>query len=1084
MTKRMWLGWMLAWALTACGGDDKTLFVAVTADGPGTARVLFDEVAVLDGASSLEWNPEQVTSVFSKAERARRCERSGAAGICVTLKDGASTNVSIQGLPDASPLGELDVFERRTQDALRGCQESPFDSTRLECRVQGGAEIFVELVFRPVQEFRALGVGVEGKGVAEAAVFRQPALRADLLTSFVTGFGAAQSPVRFRATPAEGEVFVEWTGDCRGRSPEFDSRLDFDLRCTAHFRSEDTTLPGLCAEDERVESGACVACPTGAIKPAGDDPNGTDTTCIAPLCAADERVEAGQCVACTAGETNQADDNPRGPDTTCDGPRCPTDFRVQAGACVRCGAQEINDAGDDPTGPDTVCDQAETPPQAPPGSPPPTDACAVNNGGCDANATCSESGGAVQCQCRPGFVGDGIICQPAGVSVSLPQTTGVPATCQGRGYDFQWIRVQGTGDPVARLGSRIWIPGAQTWEEDDSAVRVYDASAGWVDCTPLPDSFVSSVHRDGTGGWILGGDFDTIGGQPCSGWVRLNDQLEIDVDFCQALPPGLSNDRSEVEGGVLYAVGESASGSRLFALELETNVLRFPPVPLVDIDSSRGLSVGDDHVVVIGHGLTEPSTLAAFDKITGASVGDFPVIIGSTPREMWAVGTTAFVYFNDAAEIRGWDIATRIQSSLLSVSASPSVLTERVGGRYFVQADPLGAEGLGTDDYFEVFADGSVARWNLGDPSLTRISAPDLGITDSGVVRVTLDPTTRTINPTGPEFEVPESGRIRVAVDGSRLLSLTRLRSTFNFPGALLDPTTGALEPIVIENDGQIEESAPVASDHENLVAVWGTFSTVGGQSRDGFALVELTETGPQVLDFTHPAVPRPVASNFRTRRYAFFGGRLYVRENSLSSNNSTFAEYFSTTDPGAGSSPLPGLTTPSQLRANLSVTSRGLIAHGGFFDSVTRDYDIYDLQPGTGTDPTQQQAWADQAPFGDIPTTFLGEAGGQIFFGPAFTVFDAATTRLRTPSLPFDQVASVIVGMAIDGDTLYLAGSPIVVNGESRLVVAMNAQTFALLDWNPPEITRNVRDLTVFDDRIVVILPDGSGVSVDKASP
>ncbi|QDG49416.1 integrin [Persicimonas caeni] len=40
------------------------------------------------------------------------------------------------------------------------------------------------------------------------------------------------------------------------------------------------TGPALCAENERVEAGACVACDSGTVNAAGDDPTGPDTECF------------------------------------------------------------------------------------------------------------------------------------------------------------------------------------------------------------------------------------------------------------------------------------------------------------------------------------------------------------------------------------------------------------------------------------------------------------------------------------------------------------------------------------------------------------------------------------------------------------------------------------------------------------------------------------------------------------------------------------------------------------------------------------------------------------------------------------
>jgi len=38
------------------------------------------------------------------------------------------------------------------------------------------------------------------------------------------------------------------------------------------------------------------------------------------------------------------------------------------------------------------------------------DECVTNNGGCSADADCSNSPGSYTCTCRPGYTGDGVSC--------------------------------------------------------------------------------------------------------------------------------------------------------------------------------------------------------------------------------------------------------------------------------------------------------------------------------------------------------------------------------------------------------------------------------------------------------------------------------------------------------------------------------------------------------------------------------------------------------------------------------------------------------------------------------------------------
>ena len=77
-------------------------------------------------------------------------------------------------------------------------------------------------------------------------------------------------------------------------------------------------LGAACAANQRVSSGACVACPAGSTRAAGDPVYGGDTTCTATACGANERVSNNACVACAAYTTNAAGDLANGGDTACD----------------------------------------------------------------------------------------------------------------------------------------------------------------------------------------------------------------------------------------------------------------------------------------------------------------------------------------------------------------------------------------------------------------------------------------------------------------------------------------------------------------------------------------------------------------------------------------------------------------------------------------------------------------------------------------------------------------------------------------------------------------------------------------------
>ena len=95
--------------------------------------------------------------------------------------------------------------------------------------------------------------------------------------------------------------------------------------------------PQYCGEDERVESNACVACPSGYVNAPGDDKNGGDTTCDSRYCAEDHYLSAGACVACPTCHANaEGDDTRGGLDTTCELKKFACDFRRLARKSTAC----------------------------------------------------------------------------------------------------------------------------------------------------------------------------------------------------------------------------------------------------------------------------------------------------------------------------------------------------------------------------------------------------------------------------------------------------------------------------------------------------------------------------------------------------------------------------------------------------------------------------------------------------------------------------------------------------------------------------------------------------------------------------
>ena len=75
--------------------------------------------------------------------------------------------------------------------------------------------------------------------------------------------------------------------------------------------------PNICRVDHHVMMHACVRCPIGMRRDAGDDKRGNNTSCEAVLCEVDQYTLRNTCVDCAVGYANEADSDSSGNDTQC-----------------------------------------------------------------------------------------------------------------------------------------------------------------------------------------------------------------------------------------------------------------------------------------------------------------------------------------------------------------------------------------------------------------------------------------------------------------------------------------------------------------------------------------------------------------------------------------------------------------------------------------------------------------------------------------------------------------------------------------------------------------------------------------------
>jgi len=127
-------------------------------------------------------------------------------------------------------------------------------------------------------------------------------------------------------------------------------------------------------------------------------------------------------------------------------------------------------------------------------------ACAVDNGGCDPDATCADESGSVKCECNPGFVGPGTACATTPVlptlRANLPCVGGDcfgAATCTTAATADASVVMTGDADVV--YGVTIDLNGVLEHKEYDGG----DCDGQWCiggDPDPSPWNAVTIVVSD------------------------------------------------------------------------------------------------------------------------------------------------------------------------------------------------------------------------------------------------------------------------------------------------------------------------------------------------------------------------------------------------------------------------------------------------------------------------------------------------------------------------------------------------------------------------------------------------------------
>lgn len=179
----------------------------------------------------------------------------------------------------------------------------------------------------------------------------------------------------------------------------------------------------------------------------------------------------------------------------------------------------------------------------------PGDPCQVDNGGCDAHATCALVSNVVECTCDPGFAGDGQTCDDIDECAAGSDDCSEHATCENVSGSFLCECVDGyQGD------------GVDCEDVDECATSADNCSAA-AQCENVPGSFACTCNPGFVGDGIVCDDIDecatdnggcselasctnTVGGRTCTcdpGYAG-NGVTCGDVDECATDNGGCSPD--------------------------------------------------------------------------------------------------------------------------------------------------------------------------------------------------------------------------------------------------------------------------------------------------------------------------------------------------------------------------------------------------------------------------------------------------------------------------------------------------------------------------------------------------------------
>jgi len=539
---------------------------------------------------------------------------------------------------------------------------------------------------------------------------------------------------------------------------------------------------------------------------------------------------------------------------------------------------------------------------------------------------------------------------------------------------------------------------------------------------------VFAVEPDGFGGWIIGGSFDSVGGEP----HRYVARILADGSISDWDPfVGFEVECILVDGSTVYLAGSfievnGVERRRAAAVDLDTGAL-LPWNPGANGTVFTLAKLGD--TVYLGGQFTEVggetrSAIAAVDEETGALLPWNP---NATPASVWDIEPTSdAIYVGGNFDSIGGENRNRL-AALHPESGSALPFDPNPDSTVLA----LAADGA------SLFAGGLFTE--IGGVPRSRIAEIEVA--------------TGLATAWNPEASGGDSPSIeRIIVENQQVYvcgAFTSIGGAARKHVAVLDPSTGLAAPFSTDFEGTDSTAVHDMAVTESEIAVGGRFETVAAQPRDHLAAIDL-ETG-SLLQWD-PGADSSVRKLFISGTTLYVGGS-FTR---IGETNRRFVAAFDVAT-GELTDFDARITTHTGYVAALERAGSTLLLGGDFqnFEGGVRinlaavDADIGSLNP-----------W-DMDASHPVLALHVDEASGTLFAGGLFTrvtensvsrdylaAFDAGTGELR-PFAP--GMSRAVRSLETSGGTLYVGGDFESIDGSPRgHLAAFDIATGALTDWDP----------------------------------